>query len=173
MLAQHLICRTDADFARYALFFIKNRHDFRNHITLPDALINILHTLPESSIMLTLDSSNKPIGWVNFRYVTTGYEHDPNGEIAFVDSVIVDEKYRSSRLFLDGFYHLAQHIANDNPQVLWMEFNVLASHSYLNRLYAKFATKVSEQEGAHEREYRYRGNFQEVKTYLSSICKKR
>ncbi|WP_169085701.1 GNAT family N-acetyltransferase [Paenibacillus sp. PL91] len=172
MRAQHIICRTDADFARYALFFIKNRQDFRNNITLADALINIMHTLPESSIMLILDSNNQTIGWGNFRYVSSDYEPNPNGEIAFVDSVIIEEKYRSSKLFLDGFHRLIQHIANDNQRVQWMEFNVLASHRYLNRLYSKFALKIGEYDGAYERENRYRGNFQEIKKYLSTIREK-
>jgi len=84
--------------------------------------------------MLILSQEGDTIGWVHYRYLSSNYEPVREGEIAFVDSVIINEAYRSSRLFIQGFRFLANHIAAENTKVKKFEFHALASHTYLNLL---------------------------------------
>ncbi|MGG1634139.1 GNAT family N-acetyltransferase [Paenibacillus sp. NRS-1760] len=167
MLAQYRVCKNDADLAQYALYFIRHRTDFSSKFSLPDSLYHILQSLQQSKVMLILSLEGDTIGWAHYRYLSTEYEPVREGEIAFVDSVIINDAYRSGRLFINGFRFLANHIAAENPKVRTFEFHALASHAYLNRLYSKFATIVGQRDGYHEIENAYSTDFNQLLHYLN------
>ncbi|OMF23858.1 hypothetical protein BK133_23500 [Paenibacillus sp. FSL H8-0548] len=168
MLAHYQICQSGTDFAEYTLFFIKHRADFKRQFSLSDTLLHILQASADDKIMLIKSPQNETIGWVHFKYLASSYESDPQGEIAFVDSVIIDNAYRSSRLFIEGFRHLISHIAEENKQVKQFEFHCLASQPYLNRLYSKFATLKAQRECDDELENIYLADFLQLQLYLNT-----
>lgn len=147
MLGKFRRCESDEDYARFTLYFIRHRKQFHAHFTLYDTLSHILRTIKHSRIILIEDLMGNVVGWGQYYYYTAEYEEHPSGEIAFVDSVILDDSFRSSRLFYQGFRYLANQIAEENPSVKLFEFCVLEDHAYLNRLYAKFATPTGKRDG--------------------------
>lgn len=167
MLAHYQICRSGTDFAEYTMFFIKHRADFKRQFSLSDTLLHILQASAGTKIMLIKSTQNETIGWVHFKYLASNYEPDPQGEIAFVDSVIIDKAYRSSRLFTHGFRHLINHIAEENHHVKQFEFHCLASQAYLNRLYTKFAVIKAQKECDDEPENIYTADFFRLRLYLN------
>lgn len=168
MQAHYRLCQSDEDYAQFTLFFIRHRKDFSHQFSLADALMHTLLTIDISRILLILDEMNQTIGWMHYRYVAADYEPHPTGEIAFVDSVIMTEEYRSSRLFVRGFRHLVHHIAIENPLVSKFQFYTLQDHSYLNRLYAKFASIIGQREGYHGIENIFSANFPILLQYLNN-----
>ena len=168
MAAAHFrICTTDEDLAEYALFFIRNRSDFSRDFTLIDTLMHILATAGNAYIHLILDDNETTIGWVSYRYLNERGQEQQGGEIAFIDSVIMLKTYRSSRTFLRGFRYLANHMAQENSHVRKFQFNALADHAYLTRLYSKFAVIIGERDGYHGKENIFSADFPELLLYLN------
>ncbi|WP_068775877.1 hypothetical protein [Paenibacillus sp. FJAT-26967] len=169
MRAQYRICETDEDLAQFTLFFIRNRHDFSVHFTLYDAIVHTLETIRASRIMLVLDPSGLTIGWGYYRYLDRNNEHHPQGEIAFIDSVIISKAYRGSRVFMEGFHRLVQVMVEENTQVKVIQFCALADHPYLNKLYSKFADHTGEREGYYGQENIYSAEINRLKNYLNQF----
>jgi len=99
--------------------------------------------------------------------MTTEGEWQLDGEIAYIDSVILEEKYRSTRLFLQGFRHLTHLMSQENPHIKQVRFNALADNQYIVGLYGKFAQVIGEQEGVFGREYSFSSPFEELLRYLN------
>lgn len=160
------ICRTDEDFVQFTLFFIRHHKDFSSNFSLSDTLMHTLETIQTSHIQLILDDSNRTIGWVVYRYVTADYEPHPEGEIVFIDSVIITKEYRSSRLFVTGLRQLLRHIAAENRHVRTFQFFALQNDRYLTRLYSKFATITGQRDGYHGTENIFSNDFHNVLKYF-------
>ncbi|SFE77482.1 hypothetical protein SAMN05216378_4031 [Paenibacillus catalpae] len=158
MPVRYSICQTDADLARYASFFIKNRTEFSKDYTLPVVLMHMLETLADAKIILIEDIDGQVIGWGKFEYRAP--------DTIFVDSVIIDKRLRSSRVFLDGFRYLVRYVHEQYPQVNQLSFRALSSQSYVNRLYSKFAIKTEEREGVFELESVYTAPLPNLLSYL-------
>ncbi|MBW7475863.1 GNAT family N-acetyltransferase [Paenibacillus oenotherae] len=167
MTIHYRLCRTDEDFVRFTLFFIRHRKDFSADFSLSDTLMHALETIPSSHILLIAGSSDETIGWGMYRYVTADYEPHPEGEIVFVDSVVIGEKYRSSRLFVSGFRQLANHIAAENRHVRTFQFFALQDNPYLTRLYSKFAAIIGQREGYHGVENIFSTEFHNLLKYIN------
>lgn len=161
------VCQNDKDRADYTRYFIKHRAEFNSSFSLGETLLHILQTLGQSHIMIIRNEQEQIIGWMHFNYLNSDYQPDRHGAIAFVDSAIVDEKYRSSRLFLKGLRQLTRHMAAENPHLNRFEFRTPASNRYLNRLYAKFATVIGQIEGYQEIENVYSTHFSHLLLYLN------
>ncbi|MCP1309984.1 GNAT family N-acetyltransferase [Paenibacillus tyrfis] len=171
MLAEYRVCRSDEDYAQYALFFIRHRQDFSRHFSLADALMHTLETIQTSTIVLVIDKKGQTIGWAHYRYMTPDGEAHPEGEIAFVDSAITTEAHRSSRLFVEGFRHLVHHMAAENRGIRVFQFHALADNAYLTRLYSKFARIIGRREGYHGTENLFSADFAALLHYVAKYTK--
>lgn len=172
MAAYHYrVCRTEEDFVQFTLFFIRHRKDFSANYSLADVLMHTLETIPTSHIFLTLDGNNKIVAWGVYRYTDADYEPHPEGEIVFVDSAVIAEQHRSSRLFLNGLLHMVRHIAEENDNVRTFQFFALQDHAYLTRLYSKFATIVGQREGSHGMENIFSSNLHNILNYVDKFEK--
>ncbi|WP_282937509.1 GNAT family N-acetyltransferase [Paenibacillus sp. RC67] len=167
MLAHFRQCESDEDLARFTLYFIQNRKDFTSAFTLYDTVDHVLQFVQQSHIILIEDDDGTLIGWGHYRYMDKDHGANPNGEIAFVDSVIVKESYRSSRIFIQGFRYLANQMAEENPEVKLFQFHALSENLYLNRLYSKFAQVIATHEGYHGTENIYSTEFSQLLHYLN------
>ncbi|NME98733.1 GNAT family N-acetyltransferase [Aneurinibacillus aneurinilyticus] len=166
MLAHYRRCESDENYAQFTLFFIRHRTDFNSRFSLYDTLIHVLESIHDSHIILVEDAMNKMIGWCHYRYVTADYQPDPEGEIAFVNSIIVAKEYRSSRLFIQGFRHIVNQITEENSCVKHLQFYAQSDNAYLNRLYSKFASIIGEHEGYHGTENIYSADLDRLLRYL-------
>ena len=159
-------CRSDEDYARFTVFYIRNRHLFHEHFSLVESLCHILQTITDTEIMLIEDEQEGIVGWGHYGTVDCGYEPDPEGSILFMHSIIVAPESRSHRLFWHGFRALVSQVAEDQPQVREFRFLALRDNAYLNRLYSKFARVTGQREGMHGDENIYVTGFEELKRYL-------
>lgn len=158
MKAHYNVCQTDAELARYASFFIRNRTELSKDCTLQVVLMHMLDSLPASKVILIKDDEGHVIGWGQFEYRAP--------DTIYVDSVIIEKKHRSTRVFLDGFRYLARHILEQYPQAGQLTFRALSGNAYVNRLYSKFAVKTEELDGTIERETYYKADLRELLFYL-------
>ncbi|NRS52020.1 GNAT family N-acetyltransferase [Brevibacillus sp. HB2.2] len=166
MHVQFRKCTSDNDFAQFTLFFMRNRLEFSRMFSLSDTLVHILTFLPDSHLILIEDERGKLIGWGHYQYLTADRQSDPEGEICYIHSVIVEEKYRRSRVFLKGFRHLIRQVQEENEHVKQVTFHADANHVYLNRLYSKFAQLAGEQEGYYGQENIYLSEINQLASYL-------
>ena len=171
MNIHYRVCKSDEDFVKYALFFIQHRKDFSRSFSLSDVLMHILEKVGDSHIILLLDEMDHTIAWMNYQYVTQDYELHPEGEIALVDSVVMADHHRGSRLFLNGFRYLVNHIYQENPHVRIFQFHALADHVYLTRLYSKFATIIGQREGYNGMDNVFSTDFSKLIRYLNRAPK--
>ncbi|WP_231955994.1 GNAT family N-acetyltransferase [Aneurinibacillus soli] len=133
--------------------------------------MHTLETIGASHIILVLDQMDNTIAWMNYGYVTKDYEPHPDGEIAFVDSVIMTETHRGSRLFVKGFHYLVNHINEENRHVRTFQFYALADNTYLTKLYSKFADIIGQRDGYHGRENIFSADFPRLLRYLNRAQK--
>ncbi|WP_400164410.1 GNAT family N-acetyltransferase [Brevibacillus sp. TJ4] len=166
MLPRFRSCTTDADLAQFTLAFIRQRSDFNSLFRLVDVLAMMLETLPDSLVILLEDEAGRTIGWIHYQYLNEELLPDPRGEVAFINSVILAEPYRSSRTFFHGFRRLAAHIREENSAVKEVRFFAQTENAYLNRLYAKFASIVEHRDGYHGPEHVYATDFSRLLSYL-------
>ncbi|WEK54720.1 MAG: GNAT family N-acetyltransferase [Candidatus Cohnella colombiensis] len=166
MRAHFRVCQSDADLAQYALFFIRHQKEFNHQFSLANSLIHILRTVQHSHYILVLDDSDQVVGWGHYRFLNAEQQHDPHGELAFLDSTILLPAYRGGRTFLQGFRFLVNQISAQNPHVRTVQFHALADNDYLNRLYHKFAHRIGQSEGYHGVENVYETDFQSLMQYL-------
>ncbi|MFS0725579.1 GNAT family N-acetyltransferase [Paenibacillus sp. 1P07SE] len=158
-------CRSDADYARYVLYYIRNRHLFSERMNLLDTLFHVLTSLQETRILLIL-SEDDLIGWGQFGIVGESYRPDPEGTIMFMHSTVVDPAFRSNGLFLRGFRELIDSVAGETPQIREFHFFAQRDNAYLNRLYGKFARVIGQREGLHGEENIFATGMDELKRYL-------
>ncbi|MFT9849464.1 GNAT family N-acetyltransferase [Aneurinibacillus sp. REN35] len=169
MSAQLRRCVSDEDYAQFTLFFIRHRTDFDRRFSLSDTIFHILESIHDSHIVLIEDTNSNMIGWGHYKYVTPDYQPDPQGEIAFINSVIITKEYRSSRLFFHGFGELVGQIAEENSHVKQLHFYAQIENAYLNRLYSKFASVIGQHEGYHGTENIYAADFKKLVHYLRKM----
>ncbi|MFE5321151.1 GNAT family N-acetyltransferase [Paenibacillus sp. NPDC056579] len=167
MLVRFRRCEGDEDLARFTLYFIRNRNDFSNDFTVHDTLLHVLEEVRDSHIIMIEDDRHHMIGWGHYCYVDENNEKRPDGEIAFVYSVILQEAYRSSRIFWQGFRHMANQIAAENTHVRHFRFHARQDNQYLNRMYSKFARIIGSREGVHGTENVYSTEISELYRYLN------
>lgn len=167
MLGKFRRCETDEDFAKFTLFFIRHRREFHPHFYLNTTLQHIMETIQHARIILIEDLQDNVIGWAHYHYYSDDYQSDPNGTIAFVDSIIISADYRSSRLFFQGFRHFVHHISCENAAVQSFQFCALEDNVYLNRLYSKFARPIGKREGYNGLENVFSTEFGKLLTYLN------
>ncbi|MDR7317507.1 GNAT family N-acetyltransferase [Brevibacillus nitrificans] len=169
MLGKFRKCTSDEDYAKFTLYFIRHRREFHPFFTLYDTLSHIFETLPHARIILVEDLKDNIIGWGHYQYDNTDYQDEPQGEIVLVNSVILDQKFRSSRLFIHGFRYLANQIAEENPSVKLFQFSAREDHPYLNRLYSKFAKSIGKRKGYVGTENIYSTEFDSLLSYLNRV----
>ncbi|WP_134683675.1 GNAT family N-acetyltransferase [Brevibacillus migulae] len=168
MSAHFRPCLTDDDYVQFTRFFIENRLDFSQSFSLNDTLLHILQTLQDSRIILVVSNQDQVVGWGHYQYLGADEEPDSQGEIAFINSVILAKAYRRhSLLFLRGLRYLTKQIYKENPAVKQVRFHALSENAYLNRLYAKFTRVIGEREGDHGHEHIYATSLEELMAYLS------
>lgn len=160
-------CLTDEDRAKYTLYFIRNRADFHPSCSLAEALIHILHVINDAHIIMIEDDSGEMAGWGHYRYLTDNPETGTKGKIAFVESVMLEKQYRSSRQFFIGFRCLISQIADESPDVDTFQFYAREDHGYLNRLYGKFAQVIGKREGYFGIENIFSTRFACLREYLN------
>jgi len=167
MTAHFRRCSGDQDLVKFTLFFIHNRLEFNRQFTLIDAIYHVLENIQDSQIILVVDPQDNVIGWGHYQYVTKEHQPDPHGEVVFIFSAIIKQEFRSSRLFLQGFRYMVEQIEAENSQVKEVRFFVQSENTYLNRLYAKFASIVGERDGDHGHEHIYATDFAQLRDYLA------
>ncbi|WP_028552093.1 hypothetical protein [Paenibacillus sp. UNC451MF] len=169
MLVRFRRCEGDEDLARFTLYFIQNRKDFSNDFTLNDTIIHVLEYVRDSHIIMIEDDRQHMIGWGHYCYVDENNEKKPDGEIAFVYSVILKEACRSSRIFWQGFHHMVNQIAEENSNVRHFRFHARQNNTYLNRLYSKFARIIGSREGEYGVDNVYSTEISELLRYLNRL----
>jgi len=164
-------CVSPEDYAQFTVYFIRNRQDFSVEFTLCDTLFHILDSIDQSHILLIFDPMNTVIGWGHYRYVNKEHQHDPAGEIVFVESVIVSKEYRSTRMFVTGLCYVVNQIARENTHVKLFQFRAQEQNVYLNRLYSKFSQVSGQHEGNYGIENIYSSEFHQLQSYLNRVNK--
>lgn len=86
----------DEDYARFARFYLTNSDEFDEQYMLHDALLHLISTVQQEHLLLFDDEQGQLSAFIQYRYTE-------DGNTAFIDSAILAEKYRSSRIFLQGF----------------------------------------------------------------------
>ncbi|RJE86189.1 hypothetical protein D3P07_19110 [Paenibacillus sp. 1011MAR3C5] len=157
--AEIKLCERDSDYARFAGFYIVHRRQFRRNYTIDSASAHILMTLPSCHILLVENGTGDLIGF-------TQYYYEADTDTAFIESAILLEEYRSSRVFFEGFRDMVRFVCRDYPSVRRFRFHVLAENRYLNRLYRKFADPAGERESYDEPELIYISELYRLKAYL-------
>ncbi len=152
-------CLCDDDYASFARFYIAHSREFHHQYSLPDALLYVLDTLSSSRLMLLDNEEGQLSAFIQYRY-------EDNSAAVFIDSAILDRRYRSSRVFFSGFRDIVRQIGIENGDASRVTFHALADHAYLNRLYGKFARRTGEREGTNGRENVYETSMQELRHYL-------
>lgn len=132
-------CINDEDYARFTRFYAARCGQFYSQYSLLDALFHLVATLSETHIMLFDDDKGQLIGFTQYKI---------EGDTAFLDSAILSEPYRSSRIFYEGFRDLVKHIYAEHKEIQSVRFHALADNLYLTRLYSKFADKIGVRNGA-------------------------
>lgn len=159
-------CIQDEDYVQFTLFFMRNRHEFSNQFTVSDTLYHVLDTIQHSKVILIFNQSDQVVGWGHYQYASPGQEPDPQGEIVFINSVILLEEFRGSRAFFHGFRFLVNQIMEENRHVKQFQFYAQSENEYLNRLYAKFADVIGEREGLYGHENIYSVDILQLAAYL-------
>lgn len=139
-------CMEDADYARFTRFYLSNSEELDRDYTLHDALLNLMHTLPDSHIMLFDNDEGELIGFIQYQY---GEDPDSAGVTLTIDAAILASAYRGSRVFFAGFREFLELILRGKPDVKLVQFYALADHRYLNRLYSKFARPCGVRQSSH------------------------
>jgi len=168
---RYRVCRTDDDFAKFAHFFIRHRKAFSDRFSLVNAILHMLYTIEESRIMIIESEADQTIGAMLYRYQTADGNPDPDGDTAFVDSVVLIAALRSSRMFVRGFRHLVRHMLTENPKVQTFQFCAMQSNVYLTRLYSKFASIIGEKEGEFGMEHIFSADIRALAQYLGKSDK--
>ncbi|MNW43706.1 hypothetical protein D3C74_209170 [compost metagenome] len=132
-------CVRDEDYARFTRFYAARCGQFYNEYSLLDALLHLVNTLSATHILLFDDDKGQLIGFIQYQI---------EDDTAFLDSAILSEQYRSSRIFYEGFRDLARHIIEEHKDIQTVRFHALADNLYLTRLYSKFADKIGVRNGA-------------------------
>lgn len=69
-----------------------------------------------------------------------------NQEIIFIDCALLKKEYQNSRFFVKGFLKMIKHMLAEHSEVTEIQFYAYRHHSYIHRLYKKFATIIDERE---------------------------
>lgn len=155
-------CASDSDYARFARFYLRRSKEFRSQYTIYEAAAHILTTMQGTRILLFENESGELIGFIQYQYVESE-------ATAFIESVILSEEYRSSRVFFEGFRDLARQVCREYAGVKQFRFHALSDNRYLNRLYGKFAAKSGERNGADGTENVYIAELDGLLTYLGIV----
>lgn len=131
-------CVSDIDYARFSRFYAARCGQFHSQYSLLDALLHLVNTLSETNILLFDDDEGQLIAFIQYKI---------EDDMAFVDSAILSEDYRGSRIFYEGLRDLAIHIQTEYKDIQTVRFHALADNLYLTRLYSKFADKVGVRNG--------------------------
>lgn len=86
----------DEDYARFARFYLTNSDEFDEQYMLHDALLHLISTVQQAHLLLFDDEQGLLSAFIQYRYTEDRHT-------AFIDSAILAEKYRSSRVFLQDF----------------------------------------------------------------------
>ncbi|WP_127533947.1 hypothetical protein [Paenibacillus kobensis] len=152
-------CRHDRDYARFVSYFIAQSHQFDDQYTFHEAVAHLMISLHNSRVMLFDDENGRLQAFILYRY-------EEGDNTVFIDSAIVTPEYRSSLEFYRGFGVWARHVMNERSDLSRVRLHVQADHTYLNKLYAKFAKPVGERENNGRAERIYETSFDELLRYL-------
>lgn len=155
--------------AAFSLYFIRHRKAFSRNFTLEKALLHLLETLSVSELLLLRDEQRAIVGYASFRCQQLDGQPDPQGKVAFVDSVVLEEDHRSSRVFVRSFREMVRYMLENYRGVQLFQFHALADQPYLNRLYGKFAEITGQAEGIHGPENIYTVDIDKLYSYLTSF----
>ncbi|MBA9086630.1 hypothetical protein FHR92_003110 [Fontibacillus solani] len=131
-------CVRDEDYARFTRFYAARCRQFNSEYYLLDALLHLVSTLSETHILLFDDDEGQLIAF---------FQYKVEDDTAFIDSAMLSEHYRSSRVFYEGFRDVARHILAEHKNIETVQFYALADNLYLTRLYSKFADKTGVRKG--------------------------
>lgn len=157
--AEAKLCESDSDYARFARFYIAHSRQFRRNYAIDSAALHILMTLPSTRILTFENEARDLIGFIQYRF-------EEDTAAAFIESTILLDEHRSSRVFFEGFRDLVRYVCRDYPAVRHFRFHVLAENRYLNRLYGKFADKAGVRDSDGEPEFIYIAGLGVLKAYL-------
>lgn len=134
-------CKQDKDYGRFARYYLAHCDQFDNQYSFHDALAHLIVSLRTSQFMLYDDEDGNLQAYMQYRY-------EEGDNTVFIDSTIISPAYRSSRVFYRGFADWARNVMEEQHGIRQVRFHVRADHSYLNRLYAKFAERISERKAS-------------------------
>ncbi|WP_339297604.1 GNAT family N-acetyltransferase [Paenibacillus sp. FSL R5-0623] len=149
----------DADYARFAHFYLANSEEFDEQYMLHDALLHLISTLLHSRLLLLDDEQGRLGGFGQYRYTE-------DRQTAFIDSVMLAKPHRSSRVFFAGFRDLVLQICQENDEIQTLQFHAVANNRYINRLYSKFSTHTDTQERNGRTEHVYTAELDSLLVYL-------
>ncbi|MDT9720080.1 hypothetical protein QVE09_14280 [Paenibacillus sp. ClWae2A] len=149
----------DEDYARFARFYLTNSDEFDEQYMLHDALLHLISTVQQAHLLLFDDEQGQLSAFIQYRYTK-----DRN--TAFIDSAILAEKYRSSRVFFAGLRDVVLWICEENCDIQTLQFHAVAENRYINRLYSKFAKRTDVQVRNGRTEHVYTAELDTLLAYL-------
>src|SRR5690554_23711 len=141
-------CTDDEDYAQACLFMLKNRRALHPGFITLDVISWMYSYITEGNLIQLMDADGCMIGVGCYYYGSPEQDYEDKHEVAYVDNVIIVQSLRSTRLFFRGFHYLLTQIEQDHPEISELRFAAQSSNDYLQKLYAKFATKSYTREGS-------------------------
>lgn len=141
------LCASDDDYAKASLFILERRRDLHPAFTTLD-MVALLYSYATDGHLFVAEKDDGELIAASAYYRGTPERDHEDKRVAFVDLVIMDRRFRGSRVFMAGLKSLVDHIAAEYPEIEEMRFAALADNAYICKLYAKFAQFSCMREGA-------------------------
>lgn len=163
-----VLCETEADLEAFVLFFFRNRSSFSEEFTVRHAVESLYIMLSETKTLLFFHRSGELLGALNYSYGTREQQFQDTN-VLFVDSALIEEKFRNTRSFVRGYQQFLAHVTVENPDVDMMKFHAYQHDSYIHRLYGKLAAVVETHEDEMGHKDVFAAPFMKVKSFVDSF----
>lgn len=161
-----MYCETDEHFEKYARFMIKNRKEI--HIEVKDLIPAICDHFNVGRIIIVLNENDDVIAAVSY-FIGRSEDISEDDEIAFLDSTILLEQYRTGFIFIRGLKSIVDDIIQTNRTVKEIRLVVHENNKYVQKLYGKFAKCIEKRD---EHYLIYSTSIETLQTYINKFEKR-
>ncbi|MDQ0230321.1 hypothetical protein [Metabacillus malikii] len=127
-------CKSDANYEKYATFFLKYRKDIYPLEDVQTIVTLMCDIYLRSHIFLLFDKQMNTVG-----SVTYSFEHDQNEMI--IEQALLHPDYRGTMTFIRCMREIIDKAIKSMPTIQTITFHAEVNNPYINRMYSKFAKK--------------------------------
>lgn len=159
------ICATERYQEKYISFLLEHYSALNLPYSFPVTLSYIASpVLMTEEAILFFDHNDELAGALGYIY-GTGEEQYQDTDIVQLQTLFLLDKYRGTRLFLEGLQYLTQYLAQLDREITELRFWVPAHDSQLRRLCGKLAQRTASSETAFGMIDEYRVSLPQLQQY--------